>query len=313
MQLSHIRAFFIRPDRQGQPKEESLPAYSTLATSPKDPIDTPISEETVNEDSSFLSCQMDHPRGTPQSRLSQFLSHFTLGFADGLTVPFALTAGLSSLGETRTVIYAGMAEICAGCISMGIGGYLAANGGTAAEPDARDRDEKLEAAEQDSAHIYLAPLDLPLDLFQAVRDHIDNHPTVLGRLLSTVNFETRDLTGGAKPFPAAVVGLSVAFGYLLGGLLPLFPYFFVGGVDDGLQWSFLVCILSLFIFGCAKECLLHHDSAEGSWQHGYERKESNMWERIKQGSFEGMRMVIMGGLAALAAVVCVRFFEGIVS
>lgn len=49
--------------------------------------------------------------------LSRFLADFTLGFADGLTVPFALTAGLSSLGETQTVIYAGMAEICAGSIS----------------------------------------------------------------------------------------------------------------------------------------------------------------------------------------------------
>ena len=49
--------------------------------------------------------------------LSRFLADFTLGFADGLTVPFALTAGLSSLGETKTVIYAGAAEICAGSIS----------------------------------------------------------------------------------------------------------------------------------------------------------------------------------------------------
>src|ERR1700761_6968955 len=58
--------------------------------------------------------------------LIRFLSDFTLGFSDGLTVPFALTAGLSSLGRTDTVIYAGLAELCAGSISMGIGGYLSA-------------------------------------------------------------------------------------------------------------------------------------------------------------------------------------------
>ncbi|KAF9880652.1 vacuolar iron transporter [Colletotrichum karsti] len=58
--------------------------------------------------------------------LVHFLSDFTLGFSDGLTVPFALTAGLSSLGRSETVIFAGLAELCAGCISMGIGGYLAA-------------------------------------------------------------------------------------------------------------------------------------------------------------------------------------------
>ncbi|KAG6007276.1 hypothetical protein E4U21_006194 [Claviceps maximensis] len=58
--------------------------------------------------------------------LTRFLSDFTLGFSDGLTVPFALTAGLSSLGRTDTVVYAGLAELCAGSISMGIGGYLSA-------------------------------------------------------------------------------------------------------------------------------------------------------------------------------------------
>ncbi|KAG5926814.1 hypothetical protein E4U53_002988 [Claviceps sorghi] len=58
--------------------------------------------------------------------LARFLSDFTLGFSDGLTVPFALTAGLSSLGQTDTVVYAGLAELCAGSISMGIGGYLSA-------------------------------------------------------------------------------------------------------------------------------------------------------------------------------------------
>jgi hypothetical protein len=60
-------------------------------------------------------------RGAPYltlPTLSRFLADFTLGFADGLTVPFALTAGLSSLGQTDTVIYTGMAEICAGSISI---------------------------------------------------------------------------------------------------------------------------------------------------------------------------------------------------
>lgn len=52
----------------------------------------------------------------------------TIGLSDGLTVPFALTAGLSALGDTKVVIFGGLAEICAGAISMGIGGYLAAKG-----------------------------------------------------------------------------------------------------------------------------------------------------------------------------------------
>src|SRR4051812_19127083 len=75
------------------------------------------------DSSSSISTFVGVP-GTPRRpvrswpSLQTFLPDFTLGFADGLTVPFALTAGLSSLGQTSTVIYAGMAEICAGSISM---------------------------------------------------------------------------------------------------------------------------------------------------------------------------------------------------
>jgi VIT1/CCC1 family predicted Fe2+/Mn2+ transporter len=57
---------------------------------------------------------------------SRVISDAIIGLSDGLTVPFALTAGLSTLGETRVVIYGGLAELFAGAISMGLGGYLAA-------------------------------------------------------------------------------------------------------------------------------------------------------------------------------------------
>jgi VIT1/CCC1 family predicted Fe2+/Mn2+ transporter len=58
----------------------------------------------------------------------RIVSDATIGLSDGLTVPFALTAGLSALGDTRLVIYAGLAELIAGGISMGLGGYLGALG-----------------------------------------------------------------------------------------------------------------------------------------------------------------------------------------
>lgn len=57
---------------------------------------------------------------------ARIISDATIGLSDGLTVPFALTAGLSALGNTRVVIYGGLAELIAGAISMGLGGYLAA-------------------------------------------------------------------------------------------------------------------------------------------------------------------------------------------
>ena len=55
-----------------------------------------------------------------------FISDAIIGLSDGLTVPFALTAGLSALGNTKVVIYGGLAELTAGAISMGLGGYLGA-------------------------------------------------------------------------------------------------------------------------------------------------------------------------------------------
>ncbi|KAI1653423.1 hypothetical protein F4813DRAFT_393737 [Daldinia decipiens] len=93
--------------------------------------------------------------------------------------------------------------------------------------------------------------------------------------------------GKTKGFPPAVVGLSVSVGYMLGGLLPLFLYFFVSQVADGLRWSFAVCVLALFVFGFAKDYLLHNESVEG------------------------MRIVVMGGITATAAVLCVKLFEGV--
>ncbi|KAK0614917.1 VIT family-domain-containing protein [Bombardia bombarda] len=169
-------------------------------------------------------------------RIINFLADFTLGFADGLTVPFALTAGLSSLGQTKTVIYAGMAEICAGSISMGIGGYLATRG----ENVAARREQ--EAADSDAAASGTA-----ID-----GDDDDNEATI-------------------------VSGLSVSLGYLLGGILPLFPYFFVSHVGDGLFWSFLVCVVALFTFGFTKDFLLNNKGgskdADGEGNH-------SSWPRI---------------------------------
>ncbi|KAI1458262.1 VIT family-domain-containing protein [Annulohypoxylon moriforme] len=313
MQGGKIRAFFARLGLQDEQAQESPSTYSAIASSPRTPIDTSIISRRVSEDSSFNGYRPDSQRGATNSRLSQFLSHFTLGFADGLTVPFALTAGLSSLGQTKTVIYAGAAEICAGCISMGIGGYLAARGEGTSDMDGYDQNEKLETADQDSVQSYLALLDLPPDLLQSVRAHVNHNPAVIRRLLCHTNSAVDGLTGKAKEFPPAIVGLSISFGYMLGGLLPLFPYFFVGSVEDGLQWSFVVCILALFIFGFTKDFLLHPESTEGRWQHENARRGPDKWKRVKHGSWEGIRMVIMGGIAAVAAVLCVRLFEGVIS
>lgn len=244
---------------------------------------------------------------------SRFLADFTLGFADGLTVPFALTAGLSSLGQTNTVIYAGMAELCAGCISMGIGGYLAAKGEQRSEMDDDsnlEKDEEMSASStplyadrgaQDVAD-YIAPLQLPPDLLQAVMAHIESSPDIAARVRDIARSESASEPVRTSP---VISGLSITLGYLLGGLLPLAPYFFVTNVSQGLRWSFGICLVALFVFGFTKEYILHVSSAR------HELKSSrNRWNLIKRSVQEGITMVVLGGLAALAALVAVRLFDG---
>ena len=89
------------------------------------PPSTPISSECALVDEKELQ-RDDGPIGTQQIFSPRLLSDFTLGLSDGLTVPFALTAGLSALGDTRVVIFGGLAELVAGAISMGVAGYLGA-------------------------------------------------------------------------------------------------------------------------------------------------------------------------------------------
>lgn len=276
-----------------------------------------------------------HPR-RPWPSLQAFLADFTLGFADGLTVPFALTAGLSSLGQTSTVLYAGMAEICAGSISMGIGGYLAARGEARAAASSSAKDEGYERpsrASEDAASLlssdggdlekrggsesvsdggdaedmsalarYLAPLRLQAGLEEAVLAHLGRHGYDRGAIAGMESPDASTEEPGSSP---VLVGISVSLGYLVGGVIPLFPYFFVADVQAGLFWSFLVCIVALFAFGFGKEFALNK---------GSERKTGKMqssWPRIRSSLWEGFLMVVLGGTAALAAVVCVRLFDGV--
>ncbi|ORY59160.1 VIT family-domain-containing protein [Pseudomassariella vexata] len=297
-----------------------FPAYATLPTVPTTP--TAASHSNLSDIDEADSDATPVATGS-QFRLptlSRFLADFTLGFADGLTVPFALTAGLSSLGQTETVIYAGMAEICAGSISMGIGGYLAAKGemptnkcGSDASAGTQEEDadpEKAVDSERDEAvENYLAPLALPEDVLEAVRAHVLGRPSI-AHSLQAVSIEREGGPEG-KGFSPVLVGLSVSIGYLLGGLLPLSPYFFVSQVGDGLLWSFLVCILALFAFGFCKHYLLQDDGAGGNWPK--RKSHSPRWRRVRRSLWEGTQMVILGSIAAVAAVLCVRIFEAMKS
>ena len=86
------------------------------------------SEDRESQVSTLLELEREEePREKGSSRIdARVISDAIIGLSDGLTVPFALTAGLSALGNTKVVIFAGLAELTAGAISMGLGGYLGA-------------------------------------------------------------------------------------------------------------------------------------------------------------------------------------------
>ncbi|KAK8090429.1 hypothetical protein PG997_005390 [Apiospora hydei] len=322
----------------------SFPSSSRTSETPSSRSDITLTETDLDLDGRLPAAKRTTP--PPRSRfrlptLTRFLADFTLGFADGLTVPFALTAGLSSLGQTQTVLYAGLAEICAGSISMGIGGYLAAKGEQAAtstsrsDEDATDEvggDEEKEAALSSSVDViedYLAPLNLRGGLRAAVEVHVRSQPDLVDALRTKARDEDDDddvdarfgERGSSSP---VMVGLSVAIGYLLGGLLPLFPYFFVRQVGDGLRWSFGVCILALFLFGFTKHYLLQDEGAQRSstttHRHNHRHHQQQQkkaaaarWRRVRASLWEGTQMVILGSIAAVTAVLAVKALEGLAS
>lgn len=213
---------------------------------------------------------------------------------------------------------------------MGIGGYLSAKGEAqeACEPASivtmADRDADADNTKEKIGSIavvddYLAPLDLPSELLDLVRQHVfprSDITSALVRKIVTAEEPDHDNSDNAPP-SSIIVGLSVAIGYLIGGSLPLFPYFVVSHVGDGLMWSFVVCVIALFSFGFTKDFILHRKHGkEGVLGentgpgNGWRESRTISWMDIRRSAWEGLLMVMLGSMAALAAVLCVRLFEG---
>ncbi|KJZ73507.1 hypothetical protein HIM_07063 [Hirsutella minnesotensis 3608] len=288
--------------------------------------------------------------------LTRFLADFTLGFSDGLTVPFALTAGLSSLGRADTVIYAGLAELCAGSISMGISGYLSAldelpsapstspatrrassttaNSKRALSADAGDEEElkgmlddpppsatstssdgttvaarasisdkerAFEISDEMLVRRHLEPLALPGSAVSDILMALRHQPDGLARAALELHENRRttdddeDPLVSARPLPPWPVasGLSISLGYVVGGVIPLLPYFFAPTIGLGLGWSIGLCLFALMAFGFGKTWLVRGKDA--SWS-------CCTWH--------GLQMLILGSLAAGAAVLCVHLLGG---
>jgi vacuolar iron transporter family protein len=173
--------------------------------------------------------------------------------ADGLTVPFALAAGLSgAIDQTGIIVTAGLAEIAAGSIAMGLGGYMAAK--SDAEHYAKERErEKREVAEipheemREVAEVFQAyglTEEQTWPIVQALRQQPRNW----------VDFMMRFELGLEKPDPKRAItsALTIAGAYIAGGLIPLSPYFFFHAASSALLLSIAMTLIALLIFGFVK-------------------------------------------------------------
>ena len=184
---------------------------------------------------------------------SELIRDIVIGMSDGLTVPFALAAGLSSIANsTAIVITGGLAEIAAGSIAMGLGGYLAAK--SDADHYATERATELREVEI-IPEVEVAEVEQVLESYGLEKEQ----STLVAKALSLrpeawINFMMRFELGLEKPDPKRAVSsaLTIGLSYIAGGLIPLTPYMLIHDAGTALVVSVIFTLIALFIFGYIK-------------------------------------------------------------
>jgi len=184
---------------------------------------------------------------------SAMLTDIVIGMSDGLTVPFALAAGLSgAVSNSAIIVIAGIAEICAGSIAMGLGGYLAGK----TEQDHYKSEVKREYHEVETLRDieiietkeFFANIGLSPALQTQAADEISQDKD------RWVNFMMKYELGLEEPDPkrATKSALNIGLSYIAGGIIPLSPYIFIKNAAEALQVSVVATLACLFIFGYFK-------------------------------------------------------------
>ncbi len=184
---------------------------------------------------------------------SDVVRDVVIGMADGLTVPFALAAGLSgAINQTGIIVTAGLAEIAAGSIAMGLGGYMAAK--SDAEHYAKEREREI----REVAEIPHEEMREVAEVFQAYGLTEEQTQPIVQALKrdprNWIDFMMRFELGLEKPDPrrALTSALTIAGAYTAGGLIPLAPYIFAQTTSTALLYSVVMTLIALLIFGFVK-------------------------------------------------------------
>ena len=219
---------------------------------------------------------------------SDLLRDVVIGMSDGLTVPFALAAGLSgAVDSTHIIVIAGIAEIAAGSIAMGLGGYLAGK----TEQDHYNSEVKREYYEVEN--LRHREIEETKEFFKNIglSEELQNKATeeIAKDKKQWVDFMMKYELGLEKPDPkrATKSAMNIGLSYVLGGLVPLSPYFFVDSPTEGLKISVLVTLLCLFVFGWFKSKITG----------------VNVW-------WGALKVMLIGAVAAAAAFGVAKLFGG---
>lgn len=184
---------------------------------------------------------------------SETVRDVVIGMADGLTVPFALAAGLTgAISQTHLIVTAGLAEIAAGSIAMGLGGYLAARGDAEhyARERAREEEEIVtipEAEAQEVRDVFLS-YGISREECAPVVDSLRRRPK------DWVSFMMRFELGLEAPDPSRAwkSATTIAVAYIAGGAIPLSAYLLLDDVHRALRLSVVVTLVALALFGAIK-------------------------------------------------------------
>jgi VIT1/CCC1 family predicted Fe2+/Mn2+ transporter len=219
---------------------------------------------------------------------SDTIRDIVIGMSDGLTVPFALAAGLSgAVTSAGIIVTAGIAEIVAGSIAMGLGGFLA--GRTEADHYnaelKREYDEIERVPEQEKQEVKEVFADFGLSV--TLQDQIANE--MAKNKDKWVDFMMRYELGLEKPQPnrATQSAFTIGVSYIVGGIIPLSPYFFAASSQIALYYSCAITMVCLFVFGYFKSRVTGQPAFTGA-----------------------LKVLFIGALAAAAAFLMAKLING---
>jgi VIT1/CCC1 family predicted Fe2+/Mn2+ transporter len=184
---------------------------------------------------------------------SDVVRDVVIGMSDGLTVPFALAAGLTGAAASgHIIVTAGIAEIAAGAIAMGLGGFLAARGAAEHYHSEYHRElretEEMPEEERHEVRVILTEQGLAPHIAESVVEALSKDPH------RWVDFMMRFELGLEKPQSgrASASAATIAASYVVGGLIPLAPYMLIAAIGPALDVSIAVTLVALAVFGATK-------------------------------------------------------------